>query len=202
MPTVSAANHVRHGHRKTLLAAKSPMMEPVQLSALDNRGKVIDEVKAVLDIIAQYDTTMSGGHLHITEVFPLMEEAKKRGVKRLLLNHPTYTLDGTEADMADLVKMGVMIEHSICMFVESRFQEFSPEELKSYIDAAGVDMTFFGSDLGQNNNPSPVEGFRRIIRLLIGLGYSHEDIRKMTSDNARRLVGLDDNMAAATAKVA
>jgi hypothetical protein len=55
--------------------------------------------------------------------------------------------------------------------------------------------TFFGSDLGQENNPSPVEGFRRIIRLLKDLGYGDEDIRKMVSLNAMRLAGLGANEA-------
>jgi hypothetical protein len=193
MPTVSAANHIRHGHRKELLKSKTPMRRPTDLTVLDAHGRLKDEVKECLDIIAEYDAGMSGGHLHITEVFPLMEAAKAAGIKRLLLNHPTYTCDGTVEDIRDLAGMGVMIEHSICMFIESRFKCFSPEELKSYIDAGGVGMTFFGSDLGQNNNPTPVEGFRQIIKLLLSLGYDETQVRQMVSDNAARFIGLQDN---------
>ncbi len=59
-----------------------------------------------------------------------------------------------------------MIEHSICMFVPSTFFLFDHEHLKQVIEAAGVDNTFFGSDLGQKNNPTPVEGSRQMIGLL------------------------------------
>ena len=59
-----------------------------------------------------------------------------------------------------------------------------------------------GSDLGQTNNPSPVEGFRQIIGLLQQLGYGEEDIRKMVSLNAMRLAGLGANEAPALAKSA
>jgi hypothetical protein len=107
MPTVSAANHVRHGHRKELLKSKSPRRRVTELTVLDPRGKLKDEVKECLDIIAEYDAALSGGHLHISEVFPLMEAAKAAGVNRRLLNHPTYTLDGTVDDIKDLVGMGV-----------------------------------------------------------------------------------------------
>jgi hypothetical protein len=98
MPTVSAANHVRHGHRKELLKSKTPMRRVTELTVLDERGRLKDEVKECLDVIAEYDAGLSGGHLHISEVFPLMEAAKAAGIKRLLLNHPTYTLDGGLAD--------------------------------------------------------------------------------------------------------
>lgn len=193
MPTVSAANHVRHGHRKELLKSKTPMRRVTELTVLDERGRLKDEVKECLDVISEYDAGLSGGHLHISEVFPLMEAAKAAGIKRLLLNHPTYTLDGGLADMRDLAAMGVMIEHSICMFIECRIKCFTHEELKSYIEAAGVGMTFFGSDLGQNNNPTPVEGFRQMVALLLELGYSEDEVRQMVSDNAARFIGLQDN---------
>ena len=64
------------------------------------------------------------------------------------------------------------------------------------------DRTFFGSDLGQENNPSPVEGFRQIILLLQQLGYGDEDIRKMVSLNAMRLAGIGENAAPDLAKSA
>lgn len=192
-PTVSAANHLRAGHRKRLLPTKQKMRDPIALTPIDNRGRVLDEVKEVLDAVAQYDAVFSAGHLHISEVWPLFEEAKKRGVKRLLANHPTYILGGNAADMKELVGMGVMIEHSICMFIECASKKYGPAELKSFIDAAGIDHTFFGSDLGQSKNPAPVEGFRSLIATLLDLGYSHEEIRKMVGDNGARLVGLGAN---------
>jgi hypothetical protein len=202
MPTVSAANHIREGHNKTLLAAKSQMLRPAALSVVDEHGALHEAVKPILDLVAEYDAVLSCGHLHISEVWPLFEEARRRGCTRLLVNHPTYTVGATLKDFPRLLELGVMIEHSICMFIDSRFKTFSPEQLKSYIDAAGVDRTFFGSDLGQDNNPSPVEGFRQMIRLLLELGYGDEDIAKMVSLNAMRLAGIGANAAPALAESA
>ncbi|MBK5958983.1 hypothetical protein CCR97_12300 [Rhodoplanes elegans] len=196
MPTVSAANHIREGHNKKLLVAKSEMRKPTALSAVDEHGELKDEIKPILDLVAEYDAVLSCGHLHISEAWVLFEEAKKRGCKRLLCNHPTYTVGAVTKDFARLIELGVMIEHSACMFVDTRFKCFTPEQLKEWIDAAGVDNTFFGTDLGQTNCPSPLDGMRQIIRLCLSLGYSADQVRQMVSINAMRLAGLGANAAA------
>ena len=124
MPTVSAANHIREGHNKKLLVAKSEMRRATALSVVDEHGDLRDEVKPILDLVAEYDAVLSCGHLHISEVWPLFEEARRRGCKRLLVNHPTYTVGATVKDFPRLLELGVYIEHSICMFIDSRFKSF------------------------------------------------------------------------------
>jgi hypothetical protein len=200
MPTVSADNHVRHGHRGRLLPTKSKLLTPLRLRVVSDRGEVADDVKEVLDLVAQYDAVVSAGHLHISEVWPLFAEATKRGVKRMLVNHPTFVLDGSLNDIKELVSMGVFIEHSTCMFTDTPYRKFAPSALRDVIDAAGVNMTLLGSDLGQANNPSPVEGIRQAIRLCLELGYSDDEVRQLTSINPARLVGLDANEPAASGK--
>jgi hypothetical protein len=193
MPTSSAANHIRQGHRKIRLRTKIPMLPPTALQVVDDRGVIIDSVKQILDQIAAFDCILSAGHLHISELWPLFTEAKARGVSRLLVNHPTYVLGAELSDITELVGMGAKMEHSICMFIDCRSRKYEPDDLKAMIEAAGADNTFFGSDLGQVNNPEPVEGFRQIIALLLELGYSDADIRKMTGDNGFALAGLGNN---------
>jgi len=67
---------------------------------------------------------------------------------------------------------------------------FDPANLKSIIDAAGVDKTILGSDLGQEGNPRLVDGFLSVIEICLDLGYSEADVRKMVSSNATALIGL------------
>ena len=192
MPTFSAANHIRHNHRKNMLATKVPMLASTMLSVVDERGRVKDEVKFILDQIAEFDAVLSAGHLHISEIWPLFDEAKKRGVKRRLVQHPTYTIDASLADIRELAEGGAFLEHSLCMFIdESRFKHWSGEELKEMIAAGTVPQTILGSDLGQVRNPTPVTGFRAVIRLCIVQGYSDAEIRQLVGGNAARLLGLD-----------
>ncbi len=193
MPTFSARNHIEHERKhKKFPATSVPMREPTPLTVLDESGRLKDEVKTILDIVAEHDVILSGGHLHVSEIFPLFEEAKRRGVKRLLVNHPSYLIDASLDQMRDLARMGAYLEHSICMFVpESKFLQFTPEQLKGMIDAASPDSTILGSDLGQVGNCWPVKGFRNVICVCLSLGYSEAAIKKMISGNPGKLLGLD-----------
>lgn len=196
MATAHARNHLEHEAREAGFANKFPVnskktVAPVPTVLVDGKGAVLDEVKQILDLVAEADAVVSAGHHHISECYPFYEEARARGVKRLFLNHPTYVNEGTPEDIRQLVAMGVKIEHSICMFVPSTFHLFDDAHLRDCIAAAGVENTLLGSDLGQKNNPTPVEGFRQIIELLIRLGYGDGEIRLMTATNAAELVGLD-----------
>lgn len=199
MPTFSAANHIRHSHRRQFLPTKEKMLPPTALSVVDAKGALLDEVKIILDQIADYDAILSAGHLHISEIWPLFTEAKKRGVKRLMVNHPTFLIDCNAADMKELAAMGAFLEHSCCMWAGVQGKHYTLESLDVVIKAGGVDSTIIGSDLGQVGNPSPVEGFRHVIGMCIELGYSDDDIRKMISTNAARLVGLDEPRQARSA---
>lgn len=195
MPTFSSANHI--AHHKSDANFKFPksekrMMASTPLSVLDADGKLLPEVGPILDMIADNDVVLSSGHLHISEIYPLFEEAKKRGVKRLLTNHPTYIVDADLDDIRRLVAMNVYIEHSMCMFAEnSKFKFYDPETLRSLIEAGTVERTILGSDLGQAGNPTIAEGFRNVIEICLDLGYSEAEVRKMTSTNAAELMGLD-----------
>jgi hypothetical protein len=196
MATAHAENHMEHERKDADFNKKFPVNQKKTVEAQPTRltdasGKVLDEVKVILDLIAENDAAVSGGHHHVSELHPFYEEAKARGVRRLFLNHPTYVNECSLQDVASFVSMGVMMEHSICMFVPSTFHFFDCEHLHAVIEAAGVEHTFFGSDLGQNNNPTPVEGFRGIIGELIQLGYDDDTIRRRIGGNAADFVGLD-----------
>jgi len=195
LPTFSAKNHIdsRYGIKAGFPHTTRKMIPFDPLTPIDADGKVKGEVKEILDLIAQYDVILAGGHLHISEILPVFEEAKLRGVKRLLVNHPSFIVDATHEDIRRLVTMGAYIEHSLCMFIpvaKRKRDPFPPEELDELIQSGTVDRTILASDLGQRGADHPVVGFRNVIRICIKLGYSDEDIRKMVSSNALQLLGL------------
>jgi len=196
MPTFSSRNHLDHHKKDEHFKDKFPqtkkkMLEPIPLTVVDERGNLLPEVGPILDIIAENDIVLSSGHLHISEIWPLFEEAKRRGIKRLLCNHPTYVIDASLADIRRLVDMGVYVEHSMCMFAEgSKFKFYDPPELDEIIKAGTVDRTILGSDLGQVGNPRLIDGFRAVIEIVLDLGYTEAQVRKMVSTNAADLMGL------------
>lgn len=192
MPTAQAANHIRSAHRKVRLASNVQLRDSPGLTVVDGYGNILDEVKQILNLVAEFDAILSSGHLHVWEIWRLFEEARARGVKRLLVNHPMYGLHFTYDDIRDLAAMGALIEQSAALYIDSRFNVFSPQELKEHILAAGVSRSSIGSDLGQVDNPTPVEGMRQAIKLCLALGFTDEEVRTMVADNPARLVGLID----------
>ena len=196
MPTFSAENHI-NAHKKDkdfeekFPTTKEAMLAPTPLRVTNSNGLLLDEVKFILDLIAENDLVLSSGHLHISEIWPLFDEAKKRGVSRLLCNHPTYIIGASLTDITQLVSIGAYIEHSMCMFVQrSKYKFYEPEELNNMIKAAGIDKTILGSDLGQVGNPSPVDGFRAVINMCLDLGYNEQEIHQLVSKNASKLMGI------------
>lgn len=195
LPTFSSKNHCESpfGLKVGFPRTKKKLLPIDQLSPLDDNGNVRDDVKEILDLIAQNDVILAGGHCHISEIFPVFEEAKKRGVKRLLVNHPSFVVGASYDDIKELVSMGAYIEHSLCMFIpvpRRKRDPFPPEELDKLIKAGTVDRTILASDLGQQGADHPVVGFRNVIRICMNLGYSDEDIHKMISRNPLELLGI------------
>ncbi|WP_246094160.1 MULTISPECIES: DUF6282 family protein [Mesorhizobium] len=196
LPTFHSQNNIRHNHE----AAPGKEFPPPGLLSLPaepvllfkENGDLRDELKQILDLIAAHDAVLSGGHIHISEIWLIFEEAKKRGVKRLLVNHPTYIIEASLEDLRSLAKLGAYLEHSMCMwFGEEVDKIYEPENLRAMIEYGTVDRTIIGSDLGQAHNCTPVEGIRLAIGTLIDLGYSDDDITKMVSTNGKTLLGLD-----------
>ncbi|MFA6265803.1 MAG: DUF6282 family protein [Pseudolabrys sp.] len=192
MPTLSAENHIAQtsGQAKTFPKTTQKMIDPVPLSALDANGKVSDATRQVLDLIAEADIILAGGHLPASELHLVFTEAKNRGVKKMIVNHPTYVVGCTDDDIRSLVRLGVFMEHSICMFVEGRSKKYTPDKLKHLIEVAGVDKTLLCSDLGLMGSPRPVDGYRQVVEILLDLQVSEGDIRKLIGTNAAALLNL------------
>lgn len=189
MPTLCAHNHLTTAFRYNL-HGRLGMRPPIELSALDERGRLRDAVKEILDIIAEHDAVLCGGHLHVREMHPLFAEAKARGVKRMLISHPTYWIEAKLDDLRELAAIGVYLEHCACMLIEGVSRKFDPAVLHEYVEAAGIERTIIGSDLGQTFNSRPVPGMRSVIELCLDQGFTPHQIRQMTCENACRLIGI------------
>ena len=193
LPTLSAQNHLDQasGAAATFPKTAMKMMDPIGLTGLDANGEVLDDLKKCLDIIAGADMILAGGHLPAHELIKVFEEARARGVTKMLVNHPTYVVNATDDDIRAMVELGAVMEHSICMFIEGGAKCFDENALQHVIDVAGVDNTILSSDLGLRGSPRPIEGYRQIVSMLLDLQVSKDDIRTLISTNAAKMLNLD-----------
>jgi len=199
LPTLAAANHLRwQAQAKWVHPASSDRMRPVTaIPVLNDDKSVRDDVKEVLDIVAKNDMVLASGHLHVSETWVVFEEAQRRGVQRLVFTHPEDIVDASLNDVKGIAAMGAFVEHSLCMFLDGcKFKSCEAEDLRKQIDAGGVEQTILCSDLGQVGTFSPLDGFRRGIKLCMDLGYDDEQIRKMVSLNTARALGIEADLPA------
>ena len=78
MPTLAAENHLRWEKTATWShPASTTKMRPASpVPVLDADGKVRDDVKEVLDVIAKNDMVLASGHIHVSETWLVFEEAQ------------------------------------------------------------------------------------------------------------------------------
>lgn len=195
LPTLTAENHLRWEKSSGWVhPATTTKIRPASAVPVTKNGALLDEVKDIIDICARSGMALASGHLHISETWMVFEEARKRGLKRMILTHPEEIVGASLGDVRGLADLGVFVEHSVGFFLEgSKFKVAEPADLVAQIEAAGVDSTILASDLGQVGKGSfhPIEGFRRAIKICIDAGYSDKDIRKMVSTNAARAIGIE-----------
>jgi hypothetical protein len=157
---------------------------------LTDDGKIVPEMKEILRCIADNDLVLASGHYPYRETAPLMEEAKKLGVKRMEVIHPTlihskHTLAEMKAMASEGVKIGLMGIAS----VNVRFVEGIRWLLRVIKELS--DHMIWGSDSGQIHNPTCVEGMRWIIRVLLAYGITREEITKIFKTNPAAHLGID-----------
>jgi hypothetical protein len=191
-PTIGSPQHIRHhaehpNLRFPKLAVSLKPEEPVDV--LSESGELRPEVYEILESIRDADAILASGHMAPDRITAVFEAAREVGVRRLLVNHPNFVIEASHEDGKRWVKLGAMIEHSLCMYDdESSFYHWDLDTLTAWIEAVGAERSILGSDLGQMDNPLPTDSFRKIVAKLLERGMREHDVRLMVADNPGQLL--------------
>ena len=194
-PTISARRHQEHqqSHPDLKFPKPSvPLRKPDIVDIVDDRGTLRPEVPVILRMIAEAGAVLAAGHQAPDRIQLLLDAACDAGVTRMIVNHPEYVIEATREEVARFAETGALIEHECCMYDDaSEFYHWDLAELKAWIDLVGAERTSIASDLGQTNNPLPVESFKKLLSGLHDLGVPEGDLRAMVRDNPARLLALN-----------
>ncbi|MDZ4801016.1 MAG: DUF6282 family protein [Bryobacteraceae bacterium] len=179
MPTRSARNHKAHHNQDG------------GISVLDPAGHLTPETVAILDLLAGTDCVLGTGHLSPKEGTALIREALRRGVRRLLVTHPEWSVTQYPFDLQkDLASEGCVMFERCYVSTTHRCGHTPISRIVEGIAAAGVDSTILSTDLGQPDTPPPAEGFRIYAGQLAALGFSASQLHTMMSRNPRSMLSL------------
>ena len=111
MPTVSARTHKAGAASPELAVHRGFELGLVEVIS---DGKLRPEWFDVLGAVAEHDLLLASGHLSAAETAVLFTEARRRGVQRLLVNHPMMAFLGWNAESAGALRdLGAYLELGI-----------------------------------------------------------------------------------------
>jgi hypothetical protein len=191
-PTISSHAHLCHAaHDEEVARHFQPrgMMQSEEISIFGADGDLRPEVHQIIGQAKDAGALISTGHLGPEPARALVEAAVAAGHHQLILSHPNFVVAVERQQAASLAGLGAVIEHELGMYHNERRFKFSV--LLDWINLIGPERTSLGSDLGQVNNPLPIEAYKQVVANLLDSGVREKDISLMIRDNPARLIGLD-----------
>jgi Family of unknown function (DUF6282) len=163
------------------------------LYILNAEHKLVPEMGRILSLIKEYDMVVASGHISSLETLVLAEEAIAMGITKFVITHAsTHSFERSLnlEQQHHLGQMGVFIEYIYVGFLPNESRD-DPLNLVKAIRNVGAEHCIISTDLGQYYNPSPAEGMRMFIALLIKNGITEREIELMVKVNPAKLLGLD-----------
>lgn len=150
MPTVSARTHKAGAAAPELSVHRGFELRLVEVLGAD--ATLLPEWFDVLDAIARHDLLLASGHLSAAETVVLFTEARRRGVQRLLVNHPLLAfLHWTEESAGALRDLGAYLELGVLPDILNGPGRSCLELTRSY----PASLLAFGGDLGHADHDPP-----------------------------------------------
>jgi hypothetical protein len=155
---------------------------------LTEEGALTRETLEILDMIADHDAVLATGHLSPMESLPLLEEARRRGVRRMIVTHASEKVPGMRVeDQNRAIALGASIEH--CFLPCSQAAGNMPVSvIAEQIRGTGIERVILSSDFGQIPNGPIVPAYQTHLELLRREGFTDEEMHRMIVDNPRELL--------------
>jgi hypothetical protein len=178
MPTFDAENQIRVSK------------EDRPYVSVSRGDALLPEVRQVIGLIARHDLVLATGHSSAAEGLLLLEEARRQGVRRMVVTHAMNApISMTVAQMKQAAALGARIEFVGGSMADgganARVMRFADA-----IRAIGPANCILSSDLGQAGNPLPPDGFGEFLVALRAKGFTDAEIATMSKENPARLLGL------------
>lgn len=181
LPTASARNHLEKNHQDT-----SKCVEVVR------DGKIVPELKDVFCLIKDYDAVLGTAHVSPAECFVVVEEARKAGVKKIVITHPEWWLVGMSVeDQVRLVKdYDVILERCYAQNMgKGEYKSNLPSNLE-IIKTVGYKNVMVDTDGGQVENAHWELAMEEYMQYLVDHGIFEDHVSYMTHDIPSMLLGI------------
>lgn len=154
-------------------------------------GRVVPELTEVLKLVAKHDLIFGTGHLAPAETIVVVEEAKRLGVKKIVVNHPeTVAVNMSIEDQKRLADYGVVFERVYSRVLPDGSWEKSLERNLRAIEQVGYESTILATDGGQTVNPIWSQAWLEYLEYFYAQGVPDSVIRHMTRELPAKLLNI------------
>ncbi|MBT2597959.1 DUF6282 family protein [Arthrobacter sp. ISL-72] len=192
MPTVSSEQHICVHEREEHLKFPSTsikLRKTTPIPVLDADGELLPDTTEVLQLVKDADAILSTGHMSPPEITAVLRAANRMGLRRMVVNHPNFVSEANPDQAREWVELGAVVEHGLVQYDDrTTFYQWNVDTMLRFIQAVGIDNTIIGSDLGQKNNPFPVDAYERVLGQLLDAGVSPGDVHKLVAVNTGRVL--------------
>jgi len=178
MSTFDAENQVRYSNENRPFVSVS------------RSGQLLPETKAVIGVIARHGLVLATGHVSAAEALMLLREGKQQGVTHMVVTHainPPILMDAPQ--MIEAAKLGAFIEFAGSTMANAAAAA-RVDRFAEAIRQVGPASCILSSDLGQQGNPLPPDGYGDFLAALAAKGFTSQEIDRMSKENPAKLLGL------------
>lgn len=159
--------------------------------SVSKNGQLLPEVREVIALIAKNQLTMETGHSSAEEGLMLVKEAKRQGVRHIVVTHAVAPpIRMSIPQMQEAIRDGAMIEFVYGNLIGASPSNTAANFVKT-IKALGPANCILSSDLGQPNNPVHPDGLAAYFAALRKEGLTQAEIDLMSKTNPAKALGLN-----------
>ena len=187
LPTMHAQAHYDCHCTKGQQARKSKLQRAVTeyLTCIDSDGELVTEVKEILELLDNSQTSLASGHISYQEILAIIQYIDKHKLNvNFLLNHVFYRIpDLTIAQLKQCIRPWVYFETAY-LSISKAYAYTSAQHLANGILAMPTANWIMSTDSGQPNNPSATQSMVSFMEKMELFGLDSEQIKQFTQVNA------------------
>jgi len=191
LPTWSSANdQARCGISRIIGSelGRTTLGDAPALPVVDDRGRLLPEVRDCLAVAADFNMLVYTGHLAVAEAHAVAESGLAGG--RLVFSHPdSHSIGATVDDAVAVADAGAYVEIT-AVGTYPEIARTTPSALAKLVEAVGAHRCVLTSDYFFSWSPPSTRMLLDLAEGLLANGIDSAGVRAMLVDNPRRLLGL------------
>lgn len=142
-------------------------------------------LRRIFALVADADAVLSTGHFSTAECGWVVRSAHEAGVRRILLQHPTFAVPGmSAAEVEELCELGAVAEITAYQLLHGA----EPGPLAALAQSLGPERCVLSSDAGQPDSPEPPAALELLVERLVAAGLDAGAAGAMASETPERLI--------------